>query len=63
MYLVMRRGTDGSVTEVCFVQAKSAEKAKEMVGVPAESTDWVSLPIDVLNQLASAKEGYIVKAL
>lgn len=63
MYLVMRQGTGGNIEEVCFVQAESAEKAKEMVGVPKESTKWVIIPMDVLNQLVSAKEGYIVKSL
>jgi len=63
MYLIMRGKTDEAVTQVCFVQAEDVEKAKEMVGVPTGSADWVVVPMDVLNQLQSAKEGYIVKNL
>lgn len=61
MYLVIREETDNNTMQICFVQAETAEKAKERVGVPSASSKWIVLPLDVLNQLENAKEGYIVK--
>jgi len=63
MYLILRHKEDNEKVEVCFVQAESATKAKDIVGVPDSSSEWGVIDTDLLKSLSNAKEGYIVISL
>lgn len=60
MYVILRETDVPEKPELCFVQAKSAEKAKEMVGVKESETKWNILITDLLNGFLTVKEGYFV---
>lgn len=60
MYVILKRKGEDTKPEVCFVQAESAGRAKEMVGVSAESVDWGVLSIELVKAMEDAREGYFV---
>jgi len=62
MYVILRCKDENAKPEVCFVQAESANKAKKIVGVPENHSDWGVINPDFLSNLANAKEGYFVIA-
>jgi len=62
MYVILRHKGGDKKDEVCFVQAGTVEKAKEMVGVPQDSIEWGVVSNDLLTDFADLKEGYFVKS-
>ena len=63
MYLMIRVEGNDEPCSLCLVQAKTAEKAKEIVGIPEHSTQWTFVANELLTGLTDIKEGYIVKQL
>lgn len=60
MYVILRKKSEDAKAEICFVQATTAEKAKELVGVPEESTDWGVLNTELMSGFCEVREGYFV---
>ena len=60
MYVFLRHGVGDKKDELCFVQAKRVEDAKEMVGVAENYREWGVINTELIGGFCEVKEGYFV---